>query len=199
MKTIYFALMTVLLFVIITGFTLQNQEDEPDMPAPEGEEEQTKNVVLNQGLPVDIHEKEKNIPEPVREIKDENKEEELPIEINESDEEQEEELTEEPEKEPATTELIMFHNGRGPMCLEQLEFLEGIKPQYPSLVIEEHLTTEQGTRDILNMLKSGYDKSEGVSENFGYLPITFINNHAYSGFNSEVKEKLEKDIQEICK
>lgn len=197
MKTIYLGLMTVLLLAIITGFTLQNQEEEPDMPAPE--EEQTKNVVLNQGLPVDIHEKEKNIPEPVEEIKNESKKEELPIEINESDEEQDEDPTEEPEKEPDTKKLIMFHNGRGPLCLEQLKFLEGIKPQYPSLVIEEHLTTEQGTRELLNQLKSEYDKSEGVSENFGYLPITFINNHAYSGFNSEVKEKLEKDIQKICK
>ena len=91
--------------------------------------------------------------------------------------------------------IIMFHNGRGPMCLEQLRFLEGLKPQYPSLVIEEHLTTEQSTREILNKLKSRYDKSEGVSESFGYLPITFVNNHAYSGFNQEIKEKLGKDIE----
>ncbi len=191
MKTMYLALMTVLLFAIITGFTLQNQEDEPDTPAPK--EEQTKNAVLNQELPVDNNEKEKNIPEPVKEIKTESKKEGLPIEINESDEEP----TEQPEKEPATKKLIMFHNGRGPMCLEQLKFLESIKPQYPSLVIEEHLTTEQGTRELLNQLKSEYDKSEGISENFGYLPITFINSHAYSGFNSKVKEKLEKDIEEI--
>ncbi|MEA3342904.1 MAG: hypothetical protein U9Q92_01945 [archaeon] len=195
MKTIYLALMTVLLFAIMIGFTLQNQEKEPDMPTPE--EEQTKNVVLNQGLPVEIHEKEKNIPEPVKEIKNESNKEELPIEINESDEEQEEEPTEDPEKEPAAKKLIMFHNGRGPMCLEQLKFLEGVKPQYPSLIIEEHLTTEQGTRELLNQLKSEYDKSEGISDNFGYLPITFINDYAYSGFNSEVKEKLEKDIEEI--
>ena len=83
------------------------------------------------------------------------------------------------------------------MCVNQLKFLEELKPQYLSLIIVEHLTTEQGTMEILRELKASYSASEGISKTFGFLPITFINDHAYSGFNREVEEKLLKDIREI--
>ncbi len=168
MRTINIALIILVLILIMICLAPQEEQKEPDTPALEKE---TRNETIKNEFVIDTREKEDTI---------NNKEQE-----------------EEPEKEPAAKKLTMFHNSRGPMCLEQLKFLEDIKPQYPLLVIEEHLTTGQGTRELLNQLKSEYDKSEGMSDNFGYLPITFINNHAYSGFNSEVKEKLEKDIEEI--
>jgi len=98
----------------------------------------------------------------------------------------------------SSKKLIMIHNGQGSMCVNQLEFLESIKLQYPSLIIEEHLTTDPGTTETLRQLKTDYTASEGISKTYGYLPITFINNHAYSGFNREVKERLQSDIHEIC-
>jgi len=119
------------------------------------------------------------------------------------DEKQESQVEKPPEIDEKSKEnkpiLIMFHNGQGPMCLEQLDFLEEIKNECPQLIVEEHLTTDPDTRPFMYELESQYEQSIGVSDHFGYLPITFVNNHAYSGFDDVVKEKLEQDIKEICK
>ncbi|MBU0615612.1 MAG: hypothetical protein KJ601_05970 [Nanoarchaeota archaeon] len=95
--------------------------------------------------------------------------------------------------------LIMFHNNQGPMCIEQLSFLEGQKKKFPNLIIEEYLTTEQKTYAKMIEIRSSFSVSKGVSSSFGYLPITFVNHNAYSGFNDEVKSMLEKDIIEVCR
>lgn len=94
--------------------------------------------------------------------------------------------------------LIMFHNSRGPMCLQQLKYLESMTEKCPSLIIEQHLTTESGTADLLESMRQDYGASEGVSESFAYLPITFVNGHAYSGFNAKVADSMQKDILMIC-
>ena len=112
--------------------------------------------------------------------------------------EEEKELIEETEIE-LEGKLVMFHNNRGPMCIAQLDFLEEMKHECPSLVIEEYLTTEPGTISVLFKLESRYGRSEGVSTTFEYLPITFVNDHAYSGFNSFVRGRLMNDVKEVCK
>lgn len=86
--------------------------------------------------------------------------------------------------------LIMFHNGKGPMCLEAQEFLKTV--DYP---VEEFLNTQAGFRDQLEKLKREFGQSEGVSESFGYYPIIFINDRAFSGFNEEIKTEIIKEIE----
>jgi len=93
------------------------------------------------------------------------------------------------EKTIAGNKIVVFHNGKGEMCLEALEFFETIN--YP---IEEHLNTEQGFRDSLNELKSNFEESEGVSGSFGYYPIIFIKNRAFSGFNDYIESEILKEI-----
>jgi len=84
-------------------------------------------------------------------------------------------------------EVVVFHNNTGPMCIEMIEFFED-----NNIVFEEHLTTESDFSQLLNTYKSEFENSEGVSENFGYYPIIFIGNEAFSGFNEEIgKEILE--------
>jgi hypothetical protein len=87
--------------------------------------------------------------------------------------------------------LLIFHNGSGPMCLAALDWLDGIEPQYPALVVEEHLTYEAGERDSLVALEQEYQTSQGVSTSFGYLPIMFFEGQAFSGFNDEIAADLE--------
>jgi hypothetical protein len=87
--------------------------------------------------------------------------------------------------------IIVFHNGTGPMCLEFLNFIDTI--DYP---VEEHLTGEQDFQDALNALKDEFGSSEGVSENFGYFPIIFIKDKAYSGFNQEIEDAIIGIISE---
>jgi len=91
----------------------------------------------------------------------------------------------------ADGKIVMFHNSKGQMCIEAMAFLKEI--DYPS---EQTLNSQEGFSDQLNLFKQDFDKSEGVSENFGYYPIIFINNRVFSGFNHEIKTELLKEISE---
>jgi len=87
--------------------------------------------------------------------------------------------------------IMMFHNGKGQMCLEAFEFIKTIN--YP---IEQFLDYEEGFGDKLNKLKTEFARSEGVSETFRYYPIIFIKDRAFSGFNEEIKNEILKEIKE---
>ncbi len=89
------------------------------------------------------------------------------------------------------SKIIMFHNGRGSMCLEAIEFLKTI--DYP---VEQFLDTDEGFNNRLDELRTKFGESEGVSQSFGYYPIIFINDRAFSGFNEEVKSQIIKEITE---
>ena len=75
------------------------------------------------------------------------------------------------------------------MCLEALEFLEKIN--YP---VEQFIDTELGFSDKLSQLRTNFVQSEGVSESFGYYPIIFIKDRAFSGFNGEIKNEISKEL-----
>ncbi|MEA1925560.1 MAG: hypothetical protein U9M95_06800 [Candidatus Altiarchaeota archaeon] len=100
--------------------------------------------------------------------------------------------TPDPANEAVNNTLLMFHNNLGPMCLEMLKWLESTKTEHPSLTVEEHITTDSGTRQLMNQLIAEYGASGGISKNFRYLPITFYRGEAFSGFNKEVQTRLQK-------
>jgi len=81
--------------------------------------------------------------------------------------------------------LVMFHNGRGPMCIEAKEFLSSM--DYP---VEEHLNNEAEFATLLAGYKTKFKTSRGVSDSFSYYPIIFIGNQAFSGFNDEIKNEI---------
>ncbi len=86
--------------------------------------------------------------------------------------------------------LKVFHNGQGEMCLQFLEFVDTI-----DYSIEEHLVTDDDFVALLSRYQSQYGHSQGVSESFGYYPIIFINDQAFSGFNDEVKAAILQEIK----
>ncbi len=86
--------------------------------------------------------------------------------------------------------ILMFHNGKGSMCIEAKKFFEKIN--YP---LEEHLNTEKHFISLLNEYRTKYPKSQGVSTDYEYYPIIFFNNKAYSGFDDKVKEAILKQIE----
>jgi hypothetical protein len=71
------------------------------------------------------------------------------------------------------------------MCLEMLEFLPTI--DYP---IAEFLEGEEGFLNELNQRIAQFESSQGVSSSFGYYPIIFVGNQAFSGFNEEIKNEI---------
>jgi len=86
-------------------------------------------------------------------------------------------------------ELVMFHNGKGPMCLEAMDFLKTI--DYPSRQV---LNSQPDYQQKLIEAKRGFDKSEGVSDSFGYYPVIFIKNRVFSGFDEEIKNQILLEI-----
>jgi len=87
--------------------------------------------------------------------------------------------------------LVIFHNNSGPMCMAALDWLSGVHAEHPALVIEEHLTYEAGEAELLVQLEARFETSRGVSTTFGYLPIIFVRQQAFSGFDDAVAEALE--------
>lgn len=92
---------------------------------------------------------------------------------------------------PGEDTLLIFHNGTGPMCLDALNWLA---TEHPDLPVREYLTTNLSDLALLAQLKTAYGTSQGVSTNFGYLPIIFFGGQAFSGFNDEVKQALTQLI-----
>ncbi len=120
-----------------------------------------------------------------------------PVNIEENVEERMIEMPDDADEKDQSDVIIMIHNNKGPMCLDQLDFLDRMKRKYPSIMLEEHYTYDEGTSNIMYGLKQKHAESIGVSRSYGYLPITFFNDKAYSGFNDAVEAGLEKDIKEI--
>jgi len=85
--------------------------------------------------------------------------------------------------------VTMFHNGQGPMCLDALAFFDSLN--YP---IEQYLNTDSDFSAKLNQFKSGFSKSEGLSDSFGYYPIIFVKDRAFSGFNETIKKQITELI-----
>lgn len=84
--------------------------------------------------------------------------------------------------------VVVFHNGSGNMCLDLLAFFKEYDIEY-----EEHKTTDTDFISQLNSYKKG--KSEGVSDSYGYYPIIFIGDRAFSGFNKEIGDEIKKTLE----
>lgn len=81
--------------------------------------------------------------------------------------------------------LVIFHNNTGSMCLEALAFLKKNNIDYV-----EHLNTDSDYSQILSTYKYKVPTSEGYSTTFGYFPMIFIGEKAYSGFNNEIGREI---------
>ena len=87
--------------------------------------------------------------------------------------------------------LVMFHNGRGPMCKDAQAFMAGL--DYP---VEEHLSDEKNFHSLLDRYRIQFPKSEGVSDAYEYFPIIFLKDRAFSGFDKTVKTAIEGEIDQ---
>lgn len=88
------------------------------------------------------------------------------------------------------SELIIFHNGKGPMCVEAIGFLEENDIKYT-----EYLTTDEEFQGQLSEYQEKFEGvSKGVSASFGYYPIIFINDNAYSGFNENIESQILNEL-----
>lgn len=89
----------------------------------------------------------------------------------------------------AGDKLVMFHNGKGPMCLAAMAFIAGL--DYP---VEEHLVDERNFLPMLAAYMANFAQSEGVSRDFGLFPVIFIEGRAFSGFDDAVQAAIQAEI-----
>lgn len=89
------------------------------------------------------------------------------------------------------TDVVVFHNNTGPMCVEALAFFEENGIDY-----EEHLTSDIDFSELLEDYKEETPVSEGVSENFGYYPMIFVGGRAFSGFSDEIGDEIIELVEE---
>ena len=83
-------------------------------------------------------------------------------------------------------ELVMFHNGKGSMCLDAIEFFDKKDIEYT-----EYLTDEDDFNQKLNTYIDEYgEESEGVSSSYGYYPMIFYKGRSFSGFNDDIGKTL---------
>ncbi len=86
----------------------------------------------------------------------------------------------------------MFNNNSGPMCLEAKEFFKD-----QNIPFEEYLIEEADFTQKLEEKKQAVgNKSEGVSSSFGYYPIIFVGDKAFSGFNAAIGEQILAILEE---
>jgi hypothetical protein len=91
-------------------------------------------------------------------------------------------LTDDNSSEEEQESLVVFHNNAGPMCKEAIEFFKENSIEYI-----EYLTTDEDFNEKLDSYMDKYGNvSEGVSTSYGYYPIIFYKDKAFSGFNEEI-------------
>jgi hypothetical protein len=143
-------------------------------------------VTLDEFGKVDVYESFENIPDN-REVQYTTPKPEIPLDEEvgvdnpcavveiEDDEEMEQSQIED-------NNLVIFHNNRGSMCLEALQFFEDNNIEYT-----QYLDTDEDFLEQLSVYKDEYgSESEGVSTSYGFYPMIFYKGRAFSGFNESV-------------
>jgi glutaredoxin len=76
------------------------------------------------------------------------------------------------------------------MCLDAIDFFRENNIEYT-----EYLTTDENFNTKLSEYKEKADYvSSGVSTTFGYYPMIFIGDKAFSGFNDEIEKEILETI-----
>jgi glutaredoxin len=90
-------------------------------------------------------------------------------------------------------EVNFFYSETCPHCKAEQSFLDKIEPNYPDVKINRYLITDTSKRQLLiDLLKKG-----GNEKYLGLVPITFVGDEFFLGFDSEavMGKKIEDSIK----
>jgi len=93
-------------------------------------------------------------------------------------------------------ELSFFFSPTCPHCAQEKEFLKQIKEKYPQIVINQYNSFEKENMVLLRKFYRDYSVSQ---EDQGWVPITFVGDKYFVGFNSEIGKKIENCILNYIK
>jgi len=91
-------------------------------------------------------------------------------------------------------EIKLFFSPTCPHCEQEKEFLSSLEKKYKELKIEQYSTFRKESVSILNNL---YEQFEVPLEDRGYVPVTFIDDRCFIGFNKNIAKKIEDCVVDI--
>ncbi|GAB6184452.1 hypothetical protein JCM13991_21930 [Thermodesulfovibrio hydrogeniphilus] len=90
--------------------------------------------------------------------------------------------------------LYLFWREGCPYCEKEKLFLSQIKKKYPTLEIKDYdVISNIASRELLMTMSRAY----GI--NPSGVPVTFIGNQGFVGFNEEIASQIEKNIKYCLK
>ncbi|MDI1471258.1 MAG: hypothetical protein QMD43_06910 [Thermodesulfovibrio sp.] len=91
--------------------------------------------------------------------------------------------------------ILYFFWGEGcPHCEKEKEFLNSLKKKYPKLQIKDYeVWHNQAPRQLLFTMSQSY----GISPSG--VPVTFIGDKAFVGFNEEIAKQIEQTLKYCLK
>jgi len=93
-------------------------------------------------------------------------------------------------------EIYFSYSLTCPHCAAEEKFLDGLEKNYPEININKLSTHE---KEDIDLLKKLYQDYEVPSEFQGAVPITFIKERYFLGFNDKIGEDIEGYVLELIK
>ena len=88
-------------------------------------------------------------------------------------------------------EIYFFYSSSCPHCAAEKDFLKNIESDYPKLKINEYLITDQENQGLYLELIKQYE----VERYSGLVPITFLGDEFFLGFNENIGNLIEGSIK----
>lgn len=86
------------------------------------------------------------------------------------------------------SEINFFYKSTCPFCKNEKAFLEELEKKYPGIKINKY---EVSSQDSQSLLKDFFNKYRVPEDKQGYIPVTFITEEYFIGFNEEIGQKIE--------
>lgn len=94
-------------------------------------------------------------------------------------------------EENSILEIQFFYSKTCPHCIAEQKFLDGIEKKYPQIKINQYIFNTPENLELLKELL----KEHNAEKYLGHVPLTFIGNTLFVGFDSS--ETTGKEIEEL--
>jgi len=92
--------------------------------------------------------------------------------------------------------IDFFYSPTCPHCKSEISFLGQMQNKYPELQVNQYNVFDSGS---IEKLKTFFEKYKVSASQQGQVPITFINDEYYIGFDDSIGNDIEYQIKKIIK
>ena len=91
-------------------------------------------------------------------------------------------------------EIYFFYSALCPVCIEQKKFLDELEKKYPEIKINRYEIIR--VPENQELLRDFYEKYKVPGREQGLVPVTFIAENYFVGFNEKIAEDIEGCVRE---